>query len=180
MSKVVTPYNDSSRSKKEQVEEMFDNIAHNYDFLNHFLSMGIDNQWRRKAVNFLKESDPKIIMDIACGTGDFAVEAARLNAEKIIALDLSEEMLLFGRKKVKEKGLSDLIEFVKGDSEKLQYDDNTIDAITVGFGVRNFEHLEKGLSEILRVLKPSGKLVVLEIAKPRTFIFKQIFCFFYN
>ncbi len=159
---------------------MFDNIAHNYDFLNHLLSLGIDNLWRKKAIRFIGKSNPKVIMDMATGTGDFAMEALKLNPDRVVGLDLSEDMLQYGRIKAKKKGVDSIVEFVKGDSEDLQFEDNTFDAMTVGFGVRNFENLEKGLSEMLRVLKPGGKLVVLEISKPRSFPFKQIFKVYFH
>lgn len=177
--KPVTPY-DAERGKKVQVEEMFDNIAHRYDFLNHLLSMNIDKLWRRRVIKLLKPLQPKVMLDVATGTGDFAIEAMRLNPDKIVGLDLSEEMLSYGRVKIEKKGLTDTIEMVKGDSENLPFDDNTFDAITVGFGVRNFENLEKGLSEMLRVLKPGGRLAVLEFSKPRVFPVKQIFNFYFH
>jgi demethylmenaquinone methyltransferase/2-methoxy-6-polyprenyl-1,4-benzoquinol methylase len=178
--KQVTPYQAADRTKKDQVEEMFDNIAHNYDFLNHLLSAGIDHIWRKRAIKFLKPGNPKVIMDMATGTGDFAMEALKLNPDRVVGLDLSEDMLKYGRIKADRKGVSDIVEYVKGDSENLQFDDNTFDAMTVGFGVRNFEHLEKGLSEMLRVLKPGGKLVVLEISKPTAFPVKQLFKLYFH
>lgn len=159
---------------------MFDNIAHNYDFLNHLLSAGIDHIWRKKAIKFLRPGKPKVIMDMATGTGDFAMEALKLNPERVVGLDLSEDMLSYGRKKAKKKGVEHIVEYVKGESENLQFDDNTFDAMTVGFGVRNFEQLEKGLSEMLRVLKPGGKLVILEISKPSAFPVKQLFTLYFH
>lgn len=175
----VTPYQKDS-AKKQQVEEMFDNIAPKYDFLNHLLSMGIDKLWRKKAVKIVGESNPKTILDIATGTGDFALEMVKLKPKKIVGLDLSEQMLSFGRVKVAEKGLSDLIEMIKGDSEKLPFSDNSFDAISVAFGVRNFENLEKGLSEIYRVLKPGGVFAILEFSKPKVFPIKQLFYFYFH
>lgn len=180
MSKVVTPYQDKERSKKEQVTEMFDNIAPRYDFLNHFLSMGIDIRWRRKAVKMLKAYNPKIVLDIATGTGDFAVEALKLNPEKVIGLDISPGMLEVGRQKMLKKKVNDRVEMVLGDSEDLQFEDDSIGAVTVGFGVRNFEHLEIGLGEILRVLKPGGAAVILEPAVPKKFPMKQLFGLYFR
>ena len=175
MSKIVTPYNKKDESKKDQVEDMFDNIAHNYDFLNHLLSAGIDNIWRRKAINHIAKYNPTITMDMASGTGDFAVDTVhRIKLEKLVALDLSEKMLAVGRKKSAKKGIKN-IDWVKGDSENLSYKDNTFDAMTVGFGVRNFQNLEKGLSEMRRVLKNGAPLVVLEVSEPEKFPMKQIF-----
>lgn len=179
--KVVKPDYSSSKSKKEQVEEMFDNVASNYDFLNRFLSLRIDVIWRKKAINYLKQSQPKIILDVATGTADLALEINKqLNPNKIIGLDLSEQMLAMGKVKINKAGLTEKIEMVKGDSENLSFDSNYFDAVTVSFGVRNFENLDKGLSEINRVLKPSGKLVVLEFSNPKSFPFKQIFNFYFN
>lgn len=163
----VVPYHDSSASKKEQVATMFDNISWRYDLLNRVLSFGIDIYWRKRAIAQLKPSQPKFILDIATGTGDLALEALSLNPDKIIGVDISEGMLNFGRKKLKERGLEFKIELQLGDSEKLLFPDNHFDAAMVSFGVRNFENLEIGLAEILRVLKPGGQLVVLEFSKPK-------------
>ncbi|MES2837219.1 MAG: bifunctional demethylmenaquinone methyltransferase/2-methoxy-6-polyprenyl-1,4-benzoquinol methylase UbiE [Bacteroidota bacterium] len=173
----VTPYK-NDKSKREQVETMFDNIAPKYDFLNRVLSLGIDIIWRKKAIKKLKADSPKLILDIATGTGDFALEALSLNPDKIIGVDISEGMLEMGRKKMAAKNLSHKIELVKGDSEKLNFNDNTFDAVTVAFGVRNFENLEKGLADIYRVLKPNGKLVVLEFSNPKKFPIKQFYKFY--
>ena len=165
----VVPYRDSELSKKEQVAGMFDDIACRYDFLNRFLSAGIDIKWRKKAIAYLKEEQPKKILDVATGTGDVAIMAAHLlKPDKIIGIDISEGMLEIGRKKLEKLGLEGTVELVKGDSEAINFDENSFDAVTVAFGVRNFQHLEKGLSEIRRVLKPGGKLVVLEFSKPNT------------
>jgi demethylmenaquinone methyltransferase/2-methoxy-6-polyprenyl-1,4-benzoquinol methylase len=180
MSQVVTPYGAQAGSKKEQVARMFDAIAPRYDFLNHALSMGIDILWRRAAVNKIKTINPKIILDIATGTGDFAVEAARLGPDKIIGLDISEGMLALGRDKMKKKGLDGLIEMRLGDSEHLDLPTGYADAITVGFGVRNFENLERGLAEMLRVLRPGGMAVILEPAVPTVFPFKQLFMLYFT
>ncbi len=176
----IKPIQSSNQSKKEQIEAMFDSISKRYDFLNHFLSLGIDKGWRKKAVNFLKDDRPKIILDMATGTADLAIEALRLNPDKIIGIDLSEGMLSVGRKKISEKKLDDKIELLKGDSEKILFADNYFDACTVGFGVRNFENLEQGLSEIYRVLKPSAKIVVLEFSKPKKFPVKNLYNFYFN
>ncbi len=180
MNKVVTPYRDEERSKKEQVTEMFDSIAPRYDFLNHFLSMGIDILWRRRAIRMLKPYRPEVVLDIATGTGDFAIEALKLNPEKVIGLDISPGMLEVGRQKMVKKKLDDRIEMVLGDSEDLHFDDNSIGAVTVGFGVRNFENLEIGLGEILRVLKPGGAAVILEPSVPRKFPMRQLFGLYFK
>ena len=174
----VKPYNKEESSKKEEVAEMFDNISKRYDFLNHFLSMGIDKIWRKKAVKILKKYKPQIILDIATGTGDFAISAMRTKPAKIVGLDLSEGMLEVWRKKMKKKGLDDTIEMIQGDSENLPFEDNFFDGYTVGFGVRNFENLEKGLSEMLRVLKPGAPGIILEFSKPKKFPVKQSFNFY--
>ncbi len=177
---MVIPYKDDSSGKKEQVGKMFDSISRHYDFLNHFLSLGIDISWRKKAINMLVGDNPKYILDVATGTGDFAVEAMRLNPEKIIGVDISEGMLEIGRKKVKRKGLEQKIELTYGDSENLDFNHNKFDAVIVSFGVRNFENVDRGLSEIYRVLKPGGKMVVLEFSKPHAFPFKQLYGAYFN
>jgi demethylmenaquinone methyltransferase/2-methoxy-6-polyprenyl-1,4-benzoquinol methylase len=180
MQESVTPYHTSS-GKKEQVAEMFDNIAPKYDFLNQLLSLGIHKGWRKKSVKLLLPSQPKTMLDVATGTGDFAIEAnKRLNPEKITGVDISEGMMKFGREKLKKLGLDRKIELLIGDSENLSFAENSFDAITVGFGVRNFENLEKGLSGMFRVLKPGGMLVVLEFSRPRKFPVKQLFNFYFN
>lgn len=178
MSEKVKPYKDSDSGKKEQVAQMFDNISGKYDFLNHFLSMGIDIQWRKKVLKIVTKEQPKSILDIATGTGDLAILLSKTNAEKIVGLDLSNGMLEVGRKKVAEKKLDHLISMIQGDSENLPFEDHSFDVITVSFGVRNFENLKKGLSEILRVLKPSGTLVVLEFSQPTKFPMKQLYGFY--
>lgn len=175
MAKNVTPYKDSDKSKKEQVAEMFDNVAGKYDFLNHFLSMGIDHLWRKKAIKIIGKNNPKRILDIATGTGDFAIAALKIQPEEVIGVDISNGMLEKGREKVKKRNVEDVITLNYGDSEDLPFDDNSMDAITVGFGVRNFENLEKGLSEMLRVLKPGGVAAILEFSKPKKFPMKQGF-----
>ncbi|MDX1628002.1 MAG: bifunctional demethylmenaquinone methyltransferase/2-methoxy-6-polyprenyl-1,4-benzoquinol methylase UbiE [Fulvivirga sp.] len=176
----VLPYKEKESSKKQQVAEMFNNISGKYDFLNHFLSLGIDIIWRKKAIKMLRKDNPKLILDIATGTGDFAIEALKLNPDKVIGVDISEGMLDMGRKKLKKKGLQDKIELQLGDSEGLKFEDNKFDAIIVAFGVRNFENLEKGIEDMFRVLKKGGKVVILEFSKPSKFPFKQIYNFYFR
>lgn len=177
MSEEVKPYGQEDKSKKSEVKEMFDNISPKYDFLNHFLSVGIDNLWRKKAVKQLRAIAPKKILDIASGTGDFALELLSLKPTQIIGADISEGMLEMGRKKMKKKGVDHIITMEVGDSEHLSYEDNYFDALTVGFGVRNFQDLEKGLSEMLRVVRPEGKIAILEFSKPKKFPIKQYYAF---
>lgn len=176
----VLPYKDKSDAKKKQVAEMFDSISGKYDFLNHFLSLGIDIRWRKKAIKMLKDLQPKQILDIATGTGDFAIESLKLNPEKVVGVDISEGMLNVGREKMKKKGYSDIIDMQSGDSENLHFEDNSFDAVIVAFGVRNFENLEKGLSEMNRVLRPGGRAVILEFSKPTVFPFKQLYNFYFR
>lgn len=165
---IVVPDKNSNSSKKQQVAAMFDDIAFKYDFLNRFLSAGIDIRWRKKAIKQIAGLQPKLILDVATGTADVAIMAsAILKPEKIIGIDISDGMLEVGRQKVEKAGLKHIIELLNGDSETINFKDESFDAVTVAFGVRNFQHLEKGLSEILRVLKPGGKLVVLEFSKPK-------------
>lgn len=174
MEKKVTPYKDSQLNKKEQVEQMFDNISENYDDLNRVISLGSDLKWRRKVVKIVADKNPNSILDIATGTGDLAIKFAdKTKAEKIVGLDLSEGMLKEARLKISKKPISNKLEFVKGDAENLPFETNSFDAITVSFGIRNFENLEKGLAEILRVLKPKGVFVILETSVPTKFPFKQ-------
>jgi demethylmenaquinone methyltransferase/2-methoxy-6-polyprenyl-1,4-benzoquinol methylase len=175
----VTPYKINA-GKKEQVEQMFDNIAHRYDFVNNFLSLGIDILWRKKAIRLLSKYKPKSILDIATGTGEFAIEALTLHPEKITGVDISEGMLQKGREKLLRKGLGTKIELIRGDSEKLPFADKQYDAVTVGFGVRNFEDLQKGLADIYRVLNNGGTLVILEFSKPRSFPVKQLYNFYFK
>lgn len=176
---MVTPYK-SDESKKEQVATMFNNIAHKYDFLNHFFSMGIDILWRKKAIKMLKAEKPKVILDLATGTGDFAFEAMSLNPDRIIGMDISEGMLDMGREKVRKKNLEHKIDLKYGDSENLPLETASIDALTIGFGVRNFENLEAGLSDMLRVLRPNGVAVILEFSKPHGFPIKQLYNFYFK
>ena len=178
--KIVKPYGDESSSKKQEVATMFNNISAKYDFLNHFLSLGIDKLWRKRAIKELKALKPKRILDIATGTGDFALEALKINPHNIIGVDISEGMLKVGMEKMKAKEVDHIISLRLGDSENLPFENEVFDAVTVGFGVRNFENLEKGLSEMLRVLKPGGKAIVLEFSKPKSFPIKQLFGFYSN
>ena len=180
MQKKVTPYQDSNDSKKQQVTEMFDNISGSYDELNRVISLGIDIKWREKVVALVKETNPNKILDVATGTGDLAINLVKTGAEEIIGLDISSGMLEVGRKKILEKSLDSKIKMVLGDGESIDYADNYFDAITVSFGVRNFENLEQGLSEILRVLKPGGIFTVLENSVPTKFPFKQGYHFYCN
>ncbi len=175
----ILPYKNSEEGKKKQVAEMFDNIAHKYDFLNHFLSFNIDKIWRKKSIRLLKQSQPKIVLDIATGTGDFAIEIfKRIKPEKITGIDISEGMLKVGEEKIRKKGLPEYIEFQKGDSENLDFPEKYFDAVTAAFGVRNFESLRKGLKEMFRVLKPGGQLVILEFSQPEKFPVKQFYGFY--
>ena len=173
MSKIIKPYKNSDLGKKEQVAKMFDAISKNYDGLNRVISLGIDVKWRKKVVKIVGKNKPKQILDIATGTGDLALMMAELSPDKIIGLDISEGMLAVGKEKIAKVNLSEKIEMVVGDSEEMPFDDDTFDAITVSFGVRNFANLDKGIKEIARVLKPSGVLVILETSNPMKFPFKQ-------
>lgn len=176
----VVPDAGSKLSKKEQVADMFNNIAGKYDFLNHFLSLGIDKGWRKKAIAEIAKVQPKTILDVATGTGDLAIAASKLNPEKIIGIDIAAQMLDVGRQKLKEKGLTELISMQVGDSEALPFADNSFDAITCAYGVRNFEHLEAGLKEMCRVLRPGGKLAILEFSHPKQFPVKQGYQFYFK
>ncbi len=178
MSKNITPYKNSTLGKKEQVTQMFDTISEEYDTLNRVISFGIDQKWRKKVVAIVHAIQPQTILDIATGTGDLVLLfAEKTAAQKIVGLDISEGMLNIGKQKVKHKNLQNRVQMIVGDSENLPFEANSFDAITVSFGVRNFENLEKGLSEILRVLKPSGKFVILETSIPEKFPFKQGYLF---
>ena len=176
----VVPYKDKNQGKKEQVAKMFNNISKNYDLLNHVLSLGIDVLWRKKAIKLLQKDQPKLILDIATGTGDFAIEALALLPDKVIGVDISEGMLEVGKKKIKKKKLDHLIELQLGDSEKLLFPENNFDAVIVSFGVRNFENLEKGLRDMYRVLKPGGKTIIIEFSKPEKFPMKQGYNFYFK
>ena len=175
MSKNVTPYKDSKLTKKKQVEQMFDTISENYDGLNRVISFGIDTSWRKKVIKLVTDTHPKNALDIATGTGDLAISMAQNGIPKVVGLDLSEGMLSVGRKKIEGSSLSDKIEMIQGDSENLPFEDQYFDAVMVSFGVRNFENLNKGISEIFRVLKKNGKIVVLEFSKPNKFPIKQTY-----
>ena len=176
----VVPYKEDLTGKKEQVAKMFDNISGRYDFLNHFLSLGIDIRWRKKAIKLLKPLQPKLILDVATGTGDFAVEALTLNPDQVIGIDISEGMLEVGRRKMRERNLDTKVQLQSGDSENLPFEENKFDAVIVAFGVRNFENLERGLTEMLRVVRPGGKVVILEFSKPSAFPMKQLYQFYFR
>jgi len=178
MSENITPYKDSTLGKKEQVEQMFDTISENYDGLNRIISFGIDAKWKKKILKMIASKNPKNILDIATGTGDMAILMSQTNAQKIVGLDISAGMLEVGRKKIEAKNLSGKIEMIQGDSENLPFENNTFDAITVAYGIRNFETLEKGLAEILRVLKPNGVFVILETSNPTKTPYKQFYKFY--
>ncbi len=177
MAKKVTPYNSSDQSKKEQVEHMFDTISNTYDGLNRVITFGIDVKWRKKVVQLVTDTQPDSVLDIATGTGDLIINLAQSGASRLIGLDISEGMLSVGRKKIKDGGLDGRIEMIQADSEAMPFEDNSFDAITVAFGVRNFETLEKGLEEIYRVLKPDGIFVILETSVPTKTPFKQGYTF---
>lgn len=173
----IIPYKDSDKRKKEQVAEMFDRIAGKYDVLNRFLSARIDMSWRKKTIRKLKKDSPRVILDVATGTADMAILSSKiLKPEKIIGIDISDEMLRLGKKKIEKEGLEHIIQLQHGDSETINFAENTFDAVMVAFGVRNFENLERGLAEMLRVLRPGGRLVILEFSKPRRKLVKS----FYN
>lgn len=178
MSEQVTPYKDSNLGKKEQVTQMFDTISGNYDGLNRVISFGIDVKWRKKVLQMVAEKNPETILDIATGTGDLAILMTKTNAKKIIGLDISAGMLEVGKKKIADRKLDHIIDMVIGDSENMPFPDNHFDAITVSFGIRNFETLDKGLAEILRVLKPNGIFVILETSVPEKTPFKQGYAFY--
>lgn len=176
----VVPYKDKEASKREQVEEMFDNISPKYDLLNHLLSAGVDVYWRKKAISLLKNRPNQLILDVATGTGDFALEALKLKPTKIVGLDISEGMLKVGEEKIKKAGHDGVISFQKASSESLPFADNYFDAVIVSFGVRNFENLEKGLKEMHRVMSENGTCIVMEFSKPKSFPFKQLYNFYFK
>ncbi len=175
----IKPYN-TEAGKKKEVAQMFDHVAHSYDFLNHFFSLGIDRGWRKRVVNILQPTKPKIILDVATGTADLALALSKLSPTSIVGVDISTKMLAIGAKKISAAKLDNIIKLQEGDSEKLQFPDNNFDAVTVSFGVRNFENLRMGLSEMYRVLKPGGKVVILEFSKPTTFPIKQLFAVYFK
>ena len=174
----VKPYPEKDGGKKEQVASMFDNISAQYDLLNRVLSFGIDVYWRKRAIGMLKADKPAYILDVATGTADLAIEALRLNPRQVVGVDISAGMLSKGEEKLRKRRLEDRIKLVLGDSERLPFEENSFDAVTVAFGVRNFEDLDRGLTDIGRVLRPGGKLVVLEFSKPRLFPIKQLYAFY--
>jgi demethylmenaquinone methyltransferase/2-methoxy-6-polyprenyl-1,4-benzoquinol methylase len=176
----VVPDAGSNLSKKAQVADMFNNIAGKYDFLNHFLSLGIDKGWRKKAIREIQKVQPKNILDVATGTGDLAIAAAALKPDKITGVDIAEQMLAVGRTKISEKQLQGMITLQTGDSEAMPFSDNSFDAVTCAYGVRNFENLEKGLKEMSRVMRPGGKLAILEFSKPQRFPVKQLYAFYFR
>ncbi len=170
----------NTEGKKQQVQRMFNDIAARYDFLNHFLSLGIDKLWRKKVRKLLQSKQPELILDVATGTGDLAVELSKITNCNIIGVDIAEEMLEVGRIKIKKKKLTDRIDLQLGDSEQLAFDNNHFDAITVAFGVRNYEDLNKGLSDMCRVMKPKGTVAILEFSKPKTWVVKGLYNFYFN
>jgi len=176
----VKPYSQSDKSKKEQVARMFNNIAGNYDFLNHFLSLNIDKIWRKKVIRIITAQQPNRILDVATGTGDLAIAALRANPERVDGIDISDGMLEVGKQKLMQQGLDNKIVLQNGDAEAIPFDDATFDAVTVAFGVRNFEDLDAGLKEMNRVLIPGGICVVLEFTMPRNFPFKQLYGFYFK
>jgi demethylmenaquinone methyltransferase/2-methoxy-6-polyprenyl-1,4-benzoquinol methylase len=168
------PSPDNKQSKKELVRSMFNDIAYRYDFLNHFLSMGIDIRWRKKVRKYLAPTHPKEILDVATGTGDLAIELIKLNPDRIVGIDIADEMLAIGKEKLNKKNINNII-LQQGDSENLQFENQTFDAVTVAFGVRNFENLQNGLSEMCRVMKKGGHIAILEFSRPKSFPFKNIY-----
>ncbi len=176
----VLPYKSRSTSKKQQVADMFDSISPRYDLLNHLLSLGIDISWRKKAITLLENDKPKEILDIATGTGDFAIQAMKLNPDRVVGIDISEGMLKVGNAKLQALELEQRIRLQKGDSEKLDFPDNAFDAVIAAFGVRNFENLILGLSNMYRVLRPGSQVVILEFSKPKIFPFKQFYNFYFH
>ena len=175
----VTPYQ-SSDSKKEQVAQMFDNISHRYDFLNNLLSFGIQKGWRKKCVRLLKDKNPKQILDVATGTGDFAIECAKLQPERIVGIDISEGMMKIGNEKIRKLNLDKIISLEKGSAENASYENDSFDAIVIGYGVRNFEDLTKGLTNLLRMLKPGGEIVILEFSYPTNPVIKSLYTFYFS
>ena len=167
-------------AKKEKVQEMFNGIAPKYDLLNHLLSMGIDKSWRKKAMKVVGAGPKELVLDIACGTGDFSIEALKHGVKRVIGADISENMLAVAREKAKKRGLADRLDFQYGDSENLSFETDTFDAVTVAFGVRNFAHLDLGLTEMCRVLNPGGKVVILEFSTPEHFPMKQLYNFYFK
>ena len=177
----LKPYKSKDGGKKEQVADMFNNISKRYDLLNRMMTMRIDVIWRKKAIKLLQSIQPQNILDVATGTGDFAIESIQiLKPKKIVGVDISQGMLDVAKERIEKKGLQDIFDVQLGDSENLQFADNSFDAVTVAFGVRNFEDLEKGLSEIHRVLRPGGKAIILELSNPTAFPIKQLYNFYFH
>lgn len=176
----VVPDATSKLSKKEQVADMFNNIAGQYDFLNHFLSLGIDKGWRKKAIAEIGKIKPKAILDVATGTGDLAIAASKLQPEKIVGVDIADQMLAIGRKKIQDLDLANTITLQNGDSESMPFGINSFDAVTCAYGVRNFQNLEAGLKEMSRVMRPGGKLAILEFSHPKSFPIKQLYQFYFK
>lgn len=176
----VKPYKDAQSSKREQVEQMFDSIAPRYDLLNRLLSMGIDQSWRKKAIKSLEEVNPKYILDVATGTADLAIAALKLNPTHVTGVDISNQMLNVGRVKIADKNITNKVSLQQADSANLPFEDNKFDAITVAFGVRNFEFLQQGINQMYRVTRKGGKLAVLEFSKPKSFPFKQLYNFYFK
>lgn len=176
----VTPYQESQETKKEQVARMFDSIAHKYDFLNHFFSLGIDILWRKRSIRMLRGLPSNQILDVATGTGDMAFELLKLNPQKVTGIDISVGMLDIGRKKITQRKLNEKMEFLTGDSENLQFEKDSFDIVTVSFGARNFENLHAGLSDMHRVTKPGGRVCVLEFSQPEHFPLKQLYSFYFK
>ena len=177
MAENIKPYKDSELGKKAQVAQMFDNISGNYDGLNRVISFGTDAKWKQKILKMVASKQPKSILDIATGTGDLAILFANTTATEIIGLDISQGMLDIGKKKIEAQKLSSKIQMVLGDGENIPYPDSYFDVITVAYGVRNFENLEKGLTDILRTLKPGGQFIILETSVPTKFPYKQGYAF---
>jgi demethylmenaquinone methyltransferase/2-methoxy-6-polyprenyl-1,4-benzoquinol methylase len=176
----VKPYKEQEGSKKEQVAQMFDNISPKYDFLNRFLSLGIDIQWRKKLVKIVRKQNPKTILDVATGTADLAIELSKIEGTQIAGVDISAGMLNVGKEKIKKKNLDHRIELKLGDGEELPFEENSFDAVTISFGIRNFQDYPKGLKDIYRVIKPGGYLYVLEFSQPESAPFKQIYNFYFK
>lgn len=179
--KMMNVTNEVGKARREKVEQMFDSIAGRYDFLNHFLSLGTDRWWRRRAINIIgKNIQPGRILDVATGTGDLAIASLSLNPVRVTGIDISDRMLELGRKKISEMHLDDKIELLRGDSEEINFADETFDVVMAAFGVRNFEHTLAGLTEMFRVLKPRGMIMILEFSKPSLFPFKQVYNFYFT
>lgn len=165
---------------KTYVRSLFDSIAYRYDLLNHLLSGGMDFYWRRKAIGHLRDLHPRRILDVATGTADFAIAALQLRPEQVVGIDISEKMLALGRKKLHERGLQDIVLLEAGEAESLRFDSDAFDAVIVAFGVRNFEHLERGLQQMQRVLRAGGKVVVLEFSRPSALLFRKLYLFYFR